>query len=223
MDAAMLPDDFLHGYGFDILKGVGLTIQLFLIVVLITTPVAFVIASIRYTRMKYIHPIVTLYVWIFRAVPGLLVLYFTFYGLPNLGISLEPFSAAVLGMCITTAAYMSEDFRAGLVSVGQGQWHAARSLGFTDTYTLRRIVLPQAAPVFIPPYMTQLIITVKTTAVASLVGVSELTGTTMSAISLTYSALDFLITAAIVYLIMTGVIAAGQALLEAAIRKRYRK
>ena len=86
---------------------------------------------------------------------------------------------------------------------------------------VRRIILPQALPVLAPPVMTNALVTIKATSVASLVGVQELTGASVSAMSLTFSATDFLVTAAVLYLAISGVVAALQALIEQRLRRRF--
>ncbi len=216
MDVSLLRD-----YGWLIASGLLTTVILAALVLVIAMPLAFLVALARQQRVPILSPLLRAYVEIFRAVPALIVLYFSFYGLPRLGLSLQPFSAAVLGMVLTSVAYVSEDFRAGLASIPRAQWEAAHALGLGRVRIVRRIILPQALPVLVPPVMTNALVTIKATSVASLVGVQELTGASVSAMSFTFSATDFLVTAAILYLTISGVVAGVQALVERVLRRRF--
>lgn len=204
-----------------IAAGALTTVALAALVLLLALPLAFVVAACRQQRVPVLAPVLRAYVETFRAVPALVVLYFAFYGLPRLGLALQPFAAAVLGMTLTSVAYVSEDFRAGLAAIPRGQWEAAHALGLGPLRILRRLIVPQALPVMVPPVMTNALITIKATSVASLVGVQELTGAAVSAMSLTFSATDFLVLAAALYLLVSGLVAGLQALLEARLRRRF--
>ena len=184
-------------------------------------PLAFLVALCRQQRVPILAPLLRAYVEVFRAVPALVVLYATFYGLPRLGFALQPFPAAALGMALTSVAYVSEDFRASLASIPVTQWEAAHALGLSRRRILRRIILPQALPILLPPLMANALVTIKATSIASLVGVPELTGASVSAMSLTFSATDFLLTAAVLYLAISGVVAGVQAVAEWWLRKRF--
>jgi His/Glu/Gln/Arg/opine family amino acid ABC transporter permease subunit len=212
----------IQSYWPSIESGLGTTILLAAIVIGISTPLAFTVALVRHVRMPVLSNLCAAYVYVFRALPALVVLFFAFYALPRLGLSLQPMTAAIVGMVLTSTAYVSEDFRGGLAAVGAGQWQAADALGLGRVRTLRRIILPQALPVMIPPFMTNAIITIKGTAIASLVGLHELTGASMAAMSLTYSATDFLLTAAGLYLVLAGILAVLQVAAEHHVTRRYR-
>ncbi len=216
MDVSLLRD-----YGGLIASGLLTTVTLAALVLVIAMPLAFLVALARQQRVPILSPVLRAYVETFRAVPALIVLYFSFYGLPRLGLSLQPFPAAVLGMVLTSVAYVSEDFRAGLASIPRAQWEAAHALGLGRVRIVRRIIVPQALPVLVPPVMTNALVTIKATSVASLVGVQELTGASVSAMSFTFSATDFLVTAAILYLTISGVVAGVQALVERVLRRRF--
>ncbi len=201
--------------------GLVLTFGLAGLVLVVAVPLAFGVALCRQQRVPVLAPLLRAYVELFRAVPALVVLYATFYGLPRLGLALQPFPAAALGMALTSVAYVSEDFRASLASIPVAQWEAADALGLPRWHILRRIILPQALPVLLPPVMANALVTVKATSIASLVGVPELAGASVSAMSLTFSATDFLVTAAVLYLAISGVVAALQAVAERWVRRRF--
>ena len=211
----------LREYGPALLQGLGATLALAALVLAVAVPLAFLVALCRQQRIPVLAPLMRGYVEVFRAVPALVVLYFTFYGLPRLGVALQPFQAAALGMSLTSIAYVSEDFRASLASIPVAQWEAAHALGLSRRRILRRIVLPQALPVLLPPVMANVLVTMKATALASLVGVPELTAVSISAMSITFSATDFLVTAAALYLLISGVVATVQAFAERWLRRRF--
>jgi His/Glu/Gln/Arg/opine family amino acid ABC transporter permease subunit len=204
-----------------VLTGLGTTLGLAALVLALAMPLALAVALCRTLRVPLLGPLCTFYVQVFRAVPALIVLYFAFYGLPRLGLALQPFPAAALAMTLTSVAYVSEDFRAALAAVPRGQWDATHALGLPLGHAIRRIILPQALPVLVPPVMTNAIVTLKATSVASLVGVQELTGASIAAMSITFSATDFLLLAAVLYLGITGVLAGVQVAAERWVRRRY--
>jgi len=204
-----------------ILSGFETTLLLALLVLVIAMPLAFFVALFRHLRVFVLAPVLGSYVETFRALPALVVLYFAFYGLPKFGLTLQPFQAAVLGMSATSIAYVSEDFRAGLATITKTQWEAGEALGLSRARIIRRIILPQALPVMIPPVMANAIITVKATSVASLVGVQDLTGAAISAMSITFSATDFLVVAAGIYLLLSGVMVFVQAVAEVVVARRF--
>ena len=135
----------------------------------------FVVAIARLYGPRWIRPAVVLSIDSMRAVPVLVVLVWTFFALPLLaGISLPPFWAALVGLTIHLAAYAAEIIRAGIESVRPGQTRAARALGMSGLQTLRRIVLPQAIVRMLPAFGSLLSVTIKDTAIASVIAVPEL-------------------------------------------------
>ena len=123
------------------------------------------------------------YVEFFRGIPVLLLLYFLYYGLPQIAIQLQlpwslklaPEEAAVLGFGLNYAAYEAEIYRGGIGSIPAGQWEAAASLGMSSGLTLRRVILPQAIRVILPPMTNDFVALFKDTSVASVITVVELT------------------------------------------------
>ena len=190
------------------------TMLLFVATAAITTPLALAVALARQTGGRLLCALAATYVTVFRLIPVLVVLYFSFYGLPSLGVSLAPLPAALVGLVIASTAYMGEDLRGGLIAVPPGQWQAARALGLTYRQTVQRIIIPQAIPRMLPPYMSRLIVIVKSTALAGIVSVDELTGASYDLISSTYHATEFLAASACLYLAINGVLVLVQVLLE---------
>jgi His/Glu/Gln/Arg/opine family amino acid ABC transporter permease subunit len=188
---------------------------------LLSTPLALLIAIARESGGKALAWPATAFVNTFRSLPILVVLYFAFYGLPEIGLPLAPVSAAMLGLVIAGTAYLSEDLRGGLRAVDPGQWQAARALGLPFWHTVRRIILPQALPAMVPPYVSRAIVITKSTSIAGIVTINELTGETYALISITYHSIEFLSVAALLYLAVNLTLAAVQETAERLLRVRH--
>jgi len=135
----------------------------------------FVVALARLHGPRWLKPVVILYVDSMRAIPVLVVLVWTFFALPIVaGVTLPPFWAALAGLTVHLAAYAAEIIRAGIESVRPGQTRAALALGLSRAQVLRRIVLPQAIVRMLPAFGSLLSITIKDTAIASVIAVPDL-------------------------------------------------
>jgi polar amino acid transport system permease protein len=135
----------------------------------------FVIALLRLYGPRWLRPVVILYIDSMRAIPVLVVLVWTFFALPILtGLTMPPFVAALIGLTVHLAAYAAEIVRAGVESVRPGQTRAALALGMSGAQALRRIVMPQALVRMLPAFGSLLSITIKDTAIASVIAVTEL-------------------------------------------------
>ncbi|WP_171060720.1 amino acid ABC transporter permease [Poseidonocella sp. HB161398] len=209
-------------YWPNLVSGFWITVQLSFWTLLLATPVALAIALIRETGPRWAALPLSLLVNAVRLLPALIVLYVVFYGLPQFGVRLKPFTAATLGLVAMGAAYMSEDMRGAIAAVPKGQLSAAAALGLPRAHAIRRILLPQALPLMVPPYMTRAIIMVKGTSLASMVSVADLTAEATRASSITYQPYVFLLIAGAFYLALNGVLALLQALAERHLRLRYR-
>ena len=145
--AGILSDSF-----FPILQaGLYFTIPLTLISFVLGILLAFFTALARLSSIKPLNAIANFYVWIFRGTPLLVQLFILFYGFPSIGLTLNPFPAAVIGFTLNVGAYSSEIIRAAIQSIPKGQWEAAFSIGMTKSQAMRRIILPQAVRVSLPP------------------------------------------------------------------------
>lgn len=137
----------------------------------------------------------------FRALPPLVLLIFIYSGLPFAGLRISPFTAVVIGFFLNNSAYYGEVYRAGILSIGRGQWEAARSTGLSQAQTLFWVVLPQAARNVLPDLLSNTIEVVKLTSLASVVSLGELLYAANMARSVTYNASP-LVLAAIIYLLV---------------------
>ena len=136
--------------------------------------IALVVALMRLSPSKLLAGVARAYVSVIRGTPLLVQLFIVFYGLPSLGVTIDPFPAAILAFSLNVGGYASEVVRASILAVPRGQWEAAATVGLGYTDTLRRVVLPQATRVAVPPLSNTLISLVKDTSLASVVLFTEL-------------------------------------------------
>lgn len=155
--------------------GVLITIVLSIVSGITSLAAGLVVALLRLYGPRWLRPVVVLYIDSMRAIPVLVVLVWTFFALPILtGITMSPFTAALVGLTVHLAAYAAEIVRAGIESVRPGQTRAALALGMSRAQILRRIVLPQAVVRMLPAFGSLLSVTIKDTAIASVIAVPEL-------------------------------------------------
>ncbi|WP_379968769.1 amino acid ABC transporter permease [Ectobacillus sp. sgz5001026] len=165
-----------------------------------------------------INKIAFLYVWIFRGTPLLVQLFILYFGLPQLGIRLEPMQAAVLGLSLNTGAYATEIVRSGIQSIDKGQREAAESLGMSKFMTMYRVIAPQAVKVMIPPMVNQFIMTIKNSSMVSLLTITELFHTGEQVIVTTFRSFEVYTVIAFLYLIVTSLLMIVAGRLERGLR-----
>ncbi len=221
-------------YLFDarVLAGLRVTIELTVIAMAIGIALGILLAVMRLSPNPLVSGGSWLYIWFFRGTPVLVQLLF-WYNIaalyPKIGIGIpfgpsfvhpdansliRPFTAAILGLGLNEGAYMAEIVRAGMISVDEGQTDAAQSLGMTRLQTLRRIVMPQAMRVIIPPTGNETISMLKTTSLASVIAVSELLYAVQNIYSTNFKTIPLLLVASIWYLVCTSILYVGQYYLE---------
>ena len=150
------------------------TIPLTIITFICGLLLAVLTALARLSSVKFLQIIARIYVSVIRGTPLLVQLFIIFYGLPTIGIIIDPFPSAVIGFSLNVGAYASEIIRAAIVSIPKGQWEAAYSLGMSYPKALKRIVLPQASRVSLPPLSNTFIGLVKDTSLAAMILVTEM-------------------------------------------------
>ncbi|MBO0958976.1 amino acid ABC transporter permease [Neobacillus sp. MM2021_6] len=190
------------------------TIPLTLISFIIGIILAVLTALARISHVKAFQIIARVYVSAIRGTPLLVQLFIIFYGLPNIGITLDPFLSAVIGFSLSVGAYASEIIRAAILSIPKGQWEAGYSIGMTYTQALKRIILPQAAKVSIPPLSNTFISLVKDTSLASLVLVTEMFRRAQEIAATNYEFLLVYIEAALLYWIICFFLSIIQGFME---------
>ena len=191
------------------------TIPLTLITFVLGLILATLTALARLSSIKILHAIAHVYVSIIRGTPLLVQLFIIFYGLPNLGVTINPFPSAVIGFSLSVGAYASETIRAAILSIPKGQWEAGYSIGMTYTQALKRIILPQAARVSIPPLSNSFISLVKDTSLASLVLVTEMFRKAQEIAATNYEFLLVYSEAALLYWIICTILSIIQGRVEA--------
>jgi polar amino acid transport system substrate-binding protein len=167
----------LHTFIPSLLKGAGITIFISATAMALAITLGLFIAVLKIYSRPPFSTLATAYIEIYRGTPLLIQLYILYYGLPNLGISLNPVMAAFLGLGMNYAAYEAEIYRAGINSVPKGQTEAAISLGMTQSLAVRRIVLPQALRISLPGITNDFIALFKDSSLVSIIAMVELTKT----------------------------------------------
>ena len=152
----------------------------------------------------YIRALFNIYVWFFRGVPLLVLLFLFYFGLFTLvGINISAFTAAVIVLGLISSAYQSQIFRGGILSLPEGQLKAARALGMSDARAILFIILPQALRLSIPGWSNEYSIILKDSAVAYAIGVAEVMARAHFVASRTYQHLPLYFTAGVIFLILT--------------------
>ena len=226
--------DLVRHYLFSsqVMHGLVVTLELTVVSMVIGVALGVVLAIMRLSPNPLVKGSSWAYVWIFRGTPILVQLLFwnfiaALYPTISLGIPfgpsfvdananqiITPFVAAILGLGLNEGAYMSEIVRAGILSVDEGQTEAAQALGMNRLMTLRRIVLPQAMRVIIPPTGNETISMLKTTSLVSVIAYSELLYSAQLIYAVNYKIIPLLLVASAWYLLVTTILSIGQYYLE---------
>lgn len=201
-----------------LIPGVKVTIPLTLISFALSLALGLLLALAQISNVKILKGFSAFYVWIFRGTPLIVQLFIIFFGLPNVGIIINAFPAAVLGFGLNLAAYNCEVFRASIGAVPQGQTEAAKSLGLSYYQTMRKVVLPQSFAIAFPSLFNNLISLLKDTSLAASITVVELFTVTQQIAARTYEPFALYIEAAVIYLFFSTFLTWLQNYLE----KRFR-
>jgi len=158
-----------------ILQGAVVTVTLSLAGILIGLPIGLALAVLRWADVPVIARAVAVYVSMLRATPLVTLLLLLFFALPNIGIEIDPISAAILALVMNTAAFNCEVWRAGLMNFPKDQYEAAQSVGMNAGLRFRRIVLPQIVRGCLPGLVNEMSLLIKVTPVLAVVGVVDIT------------------------------------------------
>ncbi len=197
-----------------LLPGLTMTIPLTAISFSLALVIAVIAAMIQVAKVPVLKQLVRFYIWVIRGTPLLVQLYVIFYGLPNLGIILEPFPTAVLVFSVNEGAYCAETMRAAIESVPRGQLEAGACVGMSWLQTMWHVVLPQAFRTAFPPLSNSLISMLKDTSLAANITVMEMFMVTQRIASRYYEHLALYIEVALVYLLFCTVLTRLQAVCE---------
>ncbi len=175
---------------------------------------ALVVALMRLSPVRVVSGVARFYVSVIRGTPLLLQLFIIYYGLPSLGATIDPFPSACIAFTLNVGGYASEVVRASILAVPRGQWEAAATVGMGYPTTLRRVVLPQATRVAVPPLSNTLISLVKDTSLASTIQVTELLRKAQEVAAPTYEFFTLYGVAALYYWVICLALSFGQSRLE---------
>lgn len=214
------------------LRALWTTIELTVISMAIGVVLGTALAVMRLSPSPLVSSASWVYIWAFRGTPVIVqILFWNFVsalyprlslGIPfgpellnaNANVLISPFTAAILGLGLNEAAYMAEIVRAGILSVGAGQTDASLALGLTRMQAMRRVVLPQAMRVIIPPTGNEMISMLKTSSLASVIAVTELLYSVQIVYSRTFQQIPLLLVAVLWYLVLTTLLSIGQYYIE---------
>ncbi|MFM9033135.1 MAG: ABC transporter permease subunit [Mycobacterium sp.] len=190
------------------------TIPLTVISFVIGLAIALVVALARLSSNVVVNGIARFYISVIRGTPLLVQLFIVFFALPELNIKIDPFPAAVIAFSLNIGGYAAEIIRSAILSIPKGQWEAAQTIGHGYVGSLRRVILPQAARVAVPPLSNTLISLVKDTSLASTILVTELLRTAQIAAAPTFEFFALYGTAAVYYWVICLALSFAQGRME---------
>ncbi|MCH2220914.1 amino acid ABC transporter permease [Dechloromonas sp. ARDL1] len=208
--------DYILNIMGPLLEGTAVTLQVFGATLVLAVPLGLALALIRLSRFRAASTAVAGYVWLMRGTPLMLQMLFIYFALPFVpvvGIRLPDFPAAIVAFVLNYAAYFAEIFRAGIQSVGRGQYEAAQVLGMSRAQTMRRIILPQMVKRILPPMSNETITLVKDTSLIYVLAMNDLLRAARGIVQRDFTTMPFVVAAAF-YLVMTLLLTWGFMRLE---------
>lgn len=187
----------------NLLRGAQVTVELTVVSILIGLLIGVVGGICRVSHNGFLRGISFVYVVFFRAIPLLVTLLFLYYGLPAVGILLDSFAVAVIGLSVTFGAFASEIVRAGIESINVGQMRAARSLGLPYWMAMKDIILPQALRRVLPPLTNEMLTLLKQTALVSVIATADLVRVGLEIMTWRANTFSPFVGVALIYLILT--------------------
>jgi polar amino acid transport system permease protein len=194
----------------DILKGMAVTIEIAVLVVVAGISLGLALALVRSLHWRLINVPIIVFVDVARALPPLVLVLIVYFGLPNIGILLPSHAVLWLVLSLLLAAFAEEIFWAGILSVRKGQWEAARSTGLTYAQALLHVILPQAVRLTVPPLTNRTIAITKNTALGTVIGVPEILNQATTAESFSFNATPLMMGAIAYLLLFVPVVIAGR-------------
>ncbi|UVE68807.1 amino acid ABC transporter permease [Burkholderia pyrrocinia] len=195
-------------------RGAVLTLKFAVASMALGLVVGLVIAIMRIGSNRLAAGLAQGYVSLMRGTPLLVQMFVVYYGLPDLGITLDPTTAGIFTLTLNAGAYLSESMRGAILGIGRGQWAAAHSLGLTHVQTLRYIVCPQALRLAVPSLGNTLISLIKDTSLVSVITVTELLRSTQEVIAATFQPLPLYLAAAAIYWVLSTLLTRLQGRVE---------
>jgi His/Glu/Gln/Arg/opine family amino acid ABC transporter permease subunit len=201
--------------------GAATTVWVSSVGIAVGVPLGLLFALLRLWHVPILAPIVTGYVSVVRATPLVTLALFIYFGLPSLGLSLNPVPAALVALSLNTAAFHAEIWRASLVDFPKEQVDAARSMGMTRALAFRLIVLPQVWRASLPAMVNEMTFLIKSSPAIAVIGVVDLTRTASRVAAYTYAPLVPYLAATVIYMAVVLVLVRAQRIIEHAIIKKY--
>jgi len=203
----MHPQVILHSFGY-LTQAAGTTLAVSLAGIAFGFLIGAAVCAARLSRQAWLRRLGGAYVSVFRGVPLLVLLLFLYYFLAEFGLDIPALVAAVGGLALSTGAYQAEILRGAFNTLPSGQAEAAAALGFSGPEIWRRILLPQALRISVPPLINEFILILKASSLVSVVGIAELTRVSMNIASLTYRPLEAYVGGGLFYLAINLCLAA---------------
>ena len=208
--------DYIYKILPPLLEGAGVTLQVFAATLVLALPLGLALALLRLSSVRAASTAVAGYIWLMRGTPLMLQMLFIYFALPFvpvIGIRLPDFPAAIVAFVLNYAAYFAEIFRAGIQSIGKGQYEAAQVLGLSRAQTMRRIILPQMVKRILPPMSNETITLVKDTSLIYVLAMNDLLRAARGIVQRDFTTMSFVVAAAF-YLVMTLLLTWGFMRLE---------
>ena len=186
-----------------LLEGVWLTLVVTILSVILSTLLGFMWAVMTWSRIPVLVGISRGFITIIRGIPIIVQLFYIYFVMPDIGINLSALQAGIIGLGIAYSAYQAENFRAGIEAIDKGQIEAAQSIGMTDSLIMRRVIIPQAIKIVLPPFGNTVIMMLKDSSLVSTITVAELTRQGQLIASSTFDNLTVFTLVALIYLALS--------------------
>jgi polar amino acid transport system permease protein len=186
-----------------LLKGAIVTVEITVCSFVLSSVLGLIFALLKVSRNRAASTFASTVVNLIRGLPIIVQLFYIYFVLPDMGIQLSAFQAGVVGLGIAYSAYQAENFRAGIEAIDHGQIEAAQSIGMKGALIMRRVVLPQAFKIALPPYGNTLVMMLKDSSVASTITVAEMTRAGQLIASSTFQNMTVFTLVALLYLVLS--------------------
>lgn len=186
-----------------LLEGVWLTLVVTIGSVILSTLLGFMWAVMTWSRITVLVIISRGFITIIRGIPIIVQLFYIYFVMPDIGINLSALQAGIIGLGVAYSAYQAENFRAGIEAIDKGQIEAAQSIGMTDWLVMRRVIMPQAVKIVLPPFGNTVIMMLKDSSLVSTITVAELTRQGQLIASSTFDNLTVFTLVALIYLALS--------------------
>ncbi|MCX4151597.1 MULTISPECIES: amino acid ABC transporter permease [Paraburkholderia] len=186
-----------------LLKGAVVTVEITFCAFVLSTLLGLVLALMRVSSNKVLSNAAATFINVIRGLPIIVQLFYIYFVLPDLGVQLSAFQAGFIGLGVAYSAYQAENFRAGIQAIDHGQIEAAQSIGMRGALIMRRVILPQAFRIALPPYGNTLVMMLKDSSLASTITVAEMTRAGQLIASSTFQNMTVFTLVALLYLALS--------------------